>query len=140
MPEHAPILSRRRFLLLVPVLAVAGFAGPSVWRSEATLAAFVDTLLPEDELGPAASSTGAVDAVRRAFDGTHIRQAELKLLTAWLDLAGGGSFAGSSPGRRHEIVQSLDRLHEDTIRWKIYRRARGAVTAGIAEPGCLQDF
>lgn len=127
MLEHAAILTRRRFLLLVPVLAIAGLAGLSVWRNEATLAAFVDTLLPEDELGPAASSTGAVDAVRRAFDGTHIRQAELQLLTAWLDLAGGGSFAGSSPERRHDIVQSLDRLHEDTIRWKIYRRARGAV-------------
>lgn len=127
MPENRPILSRRRFLLLVPVLALAGLAGLSAWRNEATLTAFVDTLLPEDELGPSASSTGAVDVLKSSFGGSAIRQAELRLLAAWLDLASDGSFAGATPERRNAVVGTLDRLDENTVRWKIYRRARGAV-------------
>ncbi len=127
MPDTRPILSRRRFLLLIPVLALAGMAGLSTWRNEATLTAFVDTLLPEDELGPSASSTGAVDVLKSTFGGSAIRQAELRLLTAWLDLASGGSFASAAPERRHAVVSTLDRLHENAVRWKIYRRARGAV-------------
>ena len=127
MPENQPILSRRRFLLLIPVLALAGLAGLSSWRNEDTLTAFVDTLLPDDEYGPSASSIGAVDALKSTFGGSSIRQAELRLLAVWLDLASGRSFSGSSPERRHAVVSKLDRLHESTIRWKIYRRARGAV-------------
>jgi hypothetical protein len=127
MPDHALILTRRRFLLMVPVLAMSAMAGYSVWRTDETITAFVDTLLPEDELGPAASATGAVEVVQGTFSGSTLRQAELRLLAAWLDFASGGSFAGASPERRHEVVEKLDGLSEDTVRWKIYRRARGAV-------------
>lgn len=127
MPDGPIILTRRRFLLIIPVLAMSALAGYSVWRTDATITAFVDTLLPEDELGPAASSTGAVEIVQRTFSGSIVREAELRVLAAWLDFASGGSFAGASPQRRNEVVARLDQLNENTVRWKIYRRARGAV-------------
>lgn len=123
----APLLTRRKFLLLGPVLVAAGWLGYTATQRNETLVAFVDTLLPEDEFGPAGSQVGAVEALHARFSGKPIRQGELHLLAGWLNLAAFGSFVAASPERRHAIVERIDRLPETDVRWKIYRRARGAV-------------
>ncbi len=120
-------LTRRKLLLLAPVAIASGFLGISTWRTEKTLTAFVDTLLPADEYGPAASATGAVPILQSAFSRSLLRNAELRILTFWLDVAAGGSFAGADPATRFQVVDQLDRQSEHATSWKIYRRARSSV-------------
>lgn len=121
------ILTRRRFLVLVPVAALASLVGISATNPRSTLVAFTDTLLPADEFGPAASTTGAVGALQATFSGSFVRQTELRLLTAWLNIASGGVFASADAGVRNDVVAGLDKLEATTVRWKIYNRARRAV-------------
>ncbi|MEO1160152.1 MAG: hypothetical protein AAFW74_06800 [Pseudomonadota bacterium] len=120
-------LTRRKLLLLAPVAVVAGFLGVSTWRTDKTLTAFVDTLLPADQYGPAASATGAVQTLQSAFSGSMFRNVELRILTLWLDVAAGGSFASADPATRFQVVDRLDRQSEHATSWKIYRRARASV-------------
>ena len=120
-------LTRRKLLLLAPAAIVCGFLGVSTLRTEKTLKAFVDTLLPADEFGPAASATGAVQILQSAFSRSLLRKAELRLLMVRLDIAAGGSFAGADPAIRLRIVDRLGRQSEHTTSWKIYRRARSSV-------------
>lgn len=120
-------LTRRKLLLLAPAAIVSGFLGFSTLRMENTLEAFVDTLLPADEFGPAASTTGSVKVLQAAFSGTLLRRMELRILTVWLDIAAGGSFSGADPATRFRVVDRLDRQSEHTTSWKIYRRARTSV-------------
>ncbi len=120
-------LTRRKLLLLAPVAILSGFLGISTWRTDKTLTAFVDTLLPADEYGPAASATGAVQVLQSAFSGSLARNAELRILVLWLDVAAGGSFAGADPETRFQVVDRLDQRSEHTTSWKIYRRARSSV-------------
>ncbi len=122
-----PLLTRRRFLVLVPVAALASLAGISATSPRSTLVAFADTLLPADEFGPAASTTGAVEALEATFSGSYVRRAEIRLLSAWLNIASGGSFAGADTGVRNDVVAGLDKLAETTVRWKTYNRARASV-------------
>jgi len=123
----APVLSRRQFLLTAPIALLAGVVGWSFSTGDKTVKAFVDTLLPADELGPAASEVGGVEALKAEFDHSMLRRGELQLLMSWLDLNAGGSFASATADRQFEIVTALDALSEETVRWKIHRRARGAV-------------
>lgn len=120
-------ITRRKLILLFIAAIVLVLPFSRLLRSGDTLTAFVDTLLPEDEFGPAASSTGAVERLSLAFSGTLERQAELMLLVAWLNVSAGGIFANADDSAKFQVVESLDRLPTTSVRWGIYRRARASV-------------
>jgi hypothetical protein len=120
-------LTRRKFIVLSPVAVFAIFTGIVATNPRSTLQAFVDTLLPADEFGPAASATGTVEALEATFSGSWGRWAELKKLTIWLNISSGGIFANADANVRNEVVARLDRLTETSARWKTYNRARRAV-------------
>lgn len=117
-------LTRRKLLLAGLALMVLAWPVSRLMSRTHTLTAFADTLLPEDEFGPAASATGAVEKIEQRFSVSTLRKTELQLLMIWLNLAAWGSFADASQSRRNTIVEQLDRLPESSVRWKIYRRAR----------------
>lgn len=117
-------LTRRKLLLVGLGLMVLAWPVFKLMSGSRTLIAFADTLLPEDEFGPAASATGAVEKIEQRFSGSAIRRAELQLLIIWLNLAAWGSFADASQSTRDTIVELLDQLPVNSVRWKIYRRAR----------------
>lgn len=120
-------ITRRKVILIVIAAIVLVLPISRLLRPGDTLTAFVDTLLPEDEFGPAASSTGAVEQLRFAFSESLNREAELMLLVAWLNVSAGGLFANANDSTRYKVVESLDRLPTTTVRWGIYRRARASV-------------
>ena len=121
------ILTRRNFLILAPVAVLATLAGVTASNPRSTLEAFVDTLLPADEFGPAASDTGAVAVVESTFSGSWKRWLELRKLTIWLNYSAGGIFANADAGVRDAVLAKLDRLPETSARWKTYNRARRSV-------------
>lgn len=127
MTARRSILTRRKFLIFVPVAVIATLAGVAATRPRSTLQAFVDTLLPADEFGPAASATGAVEALESTFSGSWKRWVELRKLTIWLNISCGGFFANADASVRNEVVAKLDRLTETSDWWKIYNRARRTV-------------
>jgi hypothetical protein len=120
-------ITRRKLILIMIAVFVLVLPLSRLLKSRDSLTAFVDTLLPQDEFGPAASSTGAVEQLMNTFSGSVIRQAELMLLIAWLNIDARGSFANASESARHQVVESIDQLPATTIRWRIYRRARASV-------------
>ena len=120
-------LTRRGFLVLLPVATLLAVIGISQSRLTDTLSALADTILPADEFGPAASQTGAVDAIKSGFAGRAYGAAELRLLVCWLDLCSFGSFANASQERRNRIVEQVSQLAPGTLRWRTYNRARAMV-------------
>jgi hypothetical protein len=100
---------RRRFLVwlgaLAPASALArGWPRAARRRVEATLAAYVDTLLPADALTPAASALG----VHRELTGIAAADAGLRQLFEtgcdWLDRAAAEAFHNTSPRVRETVV------------------------------------
>lgn len=100
-------LSRRQAL----AASVAWIVTPAVAWSQApagpdaaTLAAFVDTLLPEDAVSPAASALGVLDAILDfSADVTGLGDL-IAGGTAWLNKTGGPPFAQLSEQDRTRIV------------------------------------
>ncbi len=121
------ILTRRKLLIFAPVAAVVALAGIAATNPRSTLQAFVDTLLPADEFGPAASATGVVEVLESTFSGSWKRWVELRKLTIWLNVSSGGVFANADASVRNEVVATLDKLSETSARWKTYNRARRTV-------------
>ena len=120
-------VSRRAFLLLLPLAAIVAAVGLKQARLKETLAALADTILPADEFGPAASQTGAVEAITSGFQARAYGEAELRLLAGWLDVSAFGSFANATPERRNQILKQVSELAPRTLRWRTYNRARSVV-------------
>lgn len=134
MPDTEPakavrqsLLTRRSVLILVPLAVLATLAGVTASRPRSTLQAFVDTLLPADEFGPAASDTGAVEALESAFSGSWGKWADLRKLMIWLNVSSGGIFANADANIRNDVVARLEDLPATSARWKNYNRARRTV-------------
>jgi len=121
------ILTRRNFLILAPVVVLTTLAGVTASNPRSTLQAFVDTLLPADEFGPAASETGAVAVVESTFSGSWTKWFELRKLTIWLNYSAGGIFANTDASFRDAVIAKLDGLPDTSARWRTYNRARSAV-------------
>ena len=111
-------ISRRRVLLnaLATSLSAPAFAqqlvAPPVGIDAQTLAAYLDVLLPADDLSPAASAVGIeADVIDFAGQVPQFEQL-LALGTAWLNTTGQGPFHSLSTGDQGRVVawmQAADR-------------------------------
>jgi Gluconate 2-dehydrogenase subunit 3 len=100
-------ISRRAFMFggTVIVLGVAAVSGALVLQP--ALKALVDTIIPADEFGPAASETGAVEAIWSSMQGRLADQLRLRIALAWLNLRAGGSFAAAGEAKRNALLNEL---------------------------------
>lgn len=104
-------VKRRRFIFylasLLPAVALAQNGRKTSAedsRIAATLAAYLDTLLPEDPLSPAASQLGIHTLILDEFAASPIQTRLLRAGCTWLDLAAEGSFREAGPQVRDVIV------------------------------------
>ena len=102
---------RRRFVLFLlsafPSAVLAGKSGgatPGQLRLEATLSAYLDTLLPRDDLSPSSSDLGLHRQVLAESGTSRFESRLIRAGCAWLDLAAEGPFMDASPAVREVIV------------------------------------
>ncbi|MBZ5607861.1 MAG: gluconate 2-dehydrogenase subunit 3 family protein [Acidobacteriia bacterium] len=127
--KEAPSVSRRSLIAgaaLVPVAALssaAQSAGPPATKaaksvfSEAerkTLEAFIDRLVPKDELGPGAVECGAANYIDQALGGALADEKEsflqgLASVDAFARSAHGASLAELTPDQQDAVLTAMDR-------------------------------
>jgi len=110
--------TRRRFfsglLLAAAQTGLLGWSGRAGAAAEpgapddaaavaATLAAFLDTLLPRDALSGSASELGIPAAMLGEAAGDELYSRLIRVGCQWLDRAAEGSFAAAAP-RVHEVI------------------------------------
>lgn len=104
---------------------VAALAGPAIGQQIAddptgpdidvtTLAAYLDILLPADDMSPAASALGVQhDLVDFTRDNAQLRQF-LAMGTAWLNDTGRGPFHALPQDDQARVVEWMSRADRDT--------------------------
>ena len=104
-------VKRRRFIFylasLLPAVALAQTGrktNPETGRIAATLAAYLDTLLPQDALSPAASKLGIHTRILDEYAASPLQTRLLRAGCSWLDLAAEGSFRDAGQPVRDVIV------------------------------------
>lgn len=100
-------LSRRELLvglawvaLPLPLTRVRA-ASPEVRR---TLGAYVDTLLPADDVTPAATALGVHDEILAGRLGQDVPESLLRKGCRWLNHQAGGDFSRLTPEQQHRVV------------------------------------
>lgn len=95
----------------LPVLAQAPPV-PAAWPGALArpFAAFCDTLIPADELSPAASALGVpADMLGQAAGNTRLQQL-IAFSLDWLDRETGGDFAAAAEDQRHARLETMAAL------------------------------
>ena len=106
------------------IMAQVSAVPESLARHEGTLAAFVDTLLPDDGVTPSASMLG-VDADLREFiveSETFTKMTDM--VCDWLDTLGPVPFAELSPEDRLHIADYMAEADRDMLEGRFYHLVR----------------
>lgn len=117
-------ISRRVFMVGGTLIAIGVAAVSGALLLQPSLKAVVDTIIPADRFGPAASETGAVDAVWSAIEGRPLDRIRLRMALAWLNLRAGGSFAAASEATRNALLNELAARPIGDPRRRFFERIR----------------
>jgi gluconate 2-dehydrogenase subunit 3-like protein len=121
MPEDkAGDISRRTVLASAAIIPVAALTAAAQQTEQAlspsqlrTLAAFVDRIIPKDELGPGASEGGVPEYIHRAL-GDYLAAEKpafiegLESTDAFARRARGAPFADLTPDKQDAVLRSMD--------------------------------
>jgi hypothetical protein len=125
---------RRRFTLClllaypsVLLAAKSSTATPSATHLEATLAAYLDTLLPRDEVSPSASDLGLHRQILAESRSSRLQSRLIRAGCHWLDQAAEGSFTAATPEVRVVIVSWMSTSAWDQIPRRFYEILRQRV-------------
>lgn len=118
-------VSRRAFLFGGSILLVGIGTLASIFVFQPTLKALVDTIIPADEFGPAASQTGAVEHLCSAMKGRISSRIQIRAAIAWLNWQAGGSFAMASAKTKIQIVTELAQSPSGSNERRFYDWVRG---------------
>ena len=114
-----------------PTVASGASAAPAAARRDAiarTFAAFCDTLVPADELTPAASTLGVAAAILRDLRGHALAERLLDAGCAWLDDATGG-FADAGETARVAACTRMQAMPWDSPAGRFFHLMRNSVMA-----------
>lgn len=138
---------RRRFLirlaaagpgLLLPKLLHAAAPTPGPEHLGATLAAYVDTLLPADALTPAASALGVHRSILDDAAGNAFLQRLFDVGSAWLDQAADGPFRAATPAVRAVVVDWMATAPLQHVPRRFYEILRAqAIERYYSQPAAL---
>jgi len=131
--------AQRRFLLAaaaaaladLPALALAASPAVNAARPddiERTFTAFCDTLVPADELTPAASALGVPAAILGDVRGHALAERLLQAGCAWLDEASGG-FAAASEAARVAVCERMQAMPWESPAGRFFHLMRNSVMA-----------
>ena len=142
--------STRRFFLRILTQATAflgvgwvtagsAAAGTSVASKERTLAAYLDTLIPDDDLGPGAVRLGVDKDFLAIAAGDRRLGAFLSAGLAWLDdqakWGGAQEFAGLSEAMRKIVVRVAAKAKPGSLPRRFFEQTRsGAIMDYYARP------
>jgi hypothetical protein len=90
----------------------------------ATLQAFVDTILPEDDFSPAASALGVDSEIMAIVEGSELFTRLFVLVCDWLDQIGDTPFAYLSPDDRGLVLDYMAQADPDVLEGRFYRLVR----------------
>lgn len=110
-------------LTVLPPCAARAATDPS-GAELATLRAYVDVLLPADDLTPAASALGVADAILDLAQGQELLGRLIAIVCDWLDASGAGAFATLSATDRETIVDYMAKADPDVLEGRFYRLIR----------------
>ena len=122
-------IARRRFLALVAaagaaLLARRGRAASAPASLEPALAAFIDTLLPADDMSPAASELGIAKTMLAESAADELYTRLITVGCAFLDRAAEGKFAESNARVRDVIVTWMTEADYDEVPRRFYEVVR----------------
>lgn len=106
------------------MLARRGRAAPAPVSLEPTLAAYVDTLLPADDVSPAASELGIAKAMLTESAGDALYTRLITAGCAFLDRAAEAKFAESNARVREVIVSWMSEADYDEVPRRFYEIIR----------------
>lgn len=117
LSRRALIFGSSAFILGIGIISGTLAAQP-------VLEALVDTIIPADEFGPAASETGAVEAIWSSMEGRLTDRLRLRMMFAWLNLSAGGSFARTGLSERSALLAAMAAKPFDDPRRRFYEWIR----------------
>ena len=104
----------------------------------AMLAAYVDVLLPDDGLTPAASALDVQGAILALAEASEPLARMIGLVGDWLDTLGPGGFAGLPEGDRAAVVDALAASDPDALEGRFHLLVRLlAIEVYYAHPRAL---
>lgn len=123
---------RRAALAIIAGAALAPFAAPlaetsataGLPRHRAMLDAYVDVLLPADELTPSASGLGVGEAILEFAQGQPLLGRMIAMVGEWLDAPADGPFARMTPDRQQALVDHMATADPDNLEGRFYRLIR----------------
>lgn len=138
-------LKRRDFLKSVGLLMTASAVAPSdaIAQSpstnvEATLAAFVDVLLPADAMSPSGTDLGVDKAVMADVEHNFIHRNTVEKGCDWLDQVLGKPFVSLPMSLKVRLVTILSESDRSSPLWRFYNFVRyRAVRTYYSHPEAL---
>lgn len=121
---------RRQALAVLAGAALAGLApaalaeGGDPRRHHAMLDAFVDVLLPADDLSPAASDLGVGAAILDFAESQPLLARLIAMVGDWLDAPADGPFARMTPDRQQALADHMASADPDRLEGRFYRLIR----------------
>lgn len=112
----------------LPALAANGSAAAAS-RLQRTFDAFCDTLVPADELTPAASALGVPEAILAELRGVALAERLVGAGCAWLDAACGGDFAAAGEAAQLDACERMAVLPWEAPPGRFFRVMRATVLA-----------
>ena len=112
----------------LPALAAAGISGDSD-RIVRTFTAFCDTIVPADELTPAASALGVPKTILAELAGIALAERLLAAGCAWLDAACAGNFAQADEASRVAASERMAALPWESPPGRFFAVMRNTVMA-----------
>lgn len=89
-----------------------------------TLAHFVDTLIPEDELSPAASALGVHQQIWQLTRNDTLMERFIRQGCHWLDRQSRGSFAALPPLTQQKLVHWMANQPDTSYPFQLFNRLR----------------
>jgi hypothetical protein len=107
-----------------PLRAQSVIAPDSLVRQAATITAFVDTLLPDDGVSPAASVLGIDKELRDFIAESDLFVRMTDMVCDWLNTLGPVPFAALSPQERVSIVDYMAEADHNMLEGRFYHLVR----------------
>lgn len=127
--ERTNNASRRQALLCFAAASLSGFTPLGGLLAQTTLPidtldAFVDVLLPADDLSPSASAVGVGRSIADLAANLPLLAQLIDHVSEWLDSSGAGRFVDLSREDRETLVAFMEKADIDTLEGRFFQLVR----------------
>jgi hypothetical protein len=138
IPARRQMLTGAIAVALGPLAGRLALAETPAPDTRALLAAYVDVLLPEDDVTPPASALGVHDAILDLASGQELLARLIALVADWLDQTGPAPFASLPLPEQEARVATLAAADPDQLEGRFHQLIRLlAIEVYYARPEAL---